>query len=168
MAQKDEFDGSNLPGEYGLDETLPANSTSKQDDKDRSKVKFIHELYDPTKDLGFVAFIEAKTYQNLPPLPTEQSTCLKPMCECCCKNEGKHVVSSVFGALGFSICDECLKNNAEPLDNFFMAFDIFETIDFKKEVLDMKVFKDGAYIGFDDIVNAWKKHMKNDIVGEMT
>jgi hypothetical protein len=160
MAEKDEFDGSNLPGDYGLSATTPANSTSKQDkDKNEPKPLWNNETY-KSDPLGLVALVGVKTYQNLPPLPTEQPINLKPMCECCLKNEGYRVVSSVFGALGFMICVECLKNNAEPLDNFFDSFDIFESIDFKKEVLDMKAFKDGAYIGFNDIVKAWKKRNK--------
>ena len=149
MAKNDEFDSSNLPGDYCL-----ANSTSEQDREKQPKPKFLHET------IGHLPFTEAETYQNIPPLPQKDVKSLKSLCECCLKNEGANVISSSFGALGFSICMECLNNNAEPIRNFFLYFYIAESIEVREEIRQMKAFKDGRYISFDEIVKAWKQYNK--------
>ena len=81
----------------------------------------------------------------------------KRICECCGKNEAFGVYASAFGPLSVASCKECLANNAESLGNFFMCFDLIGGTNVVDGIKQMKAYKDGEYIDFDEITELYEK-----------
>jgi hypothetical protein len=84
-------------------------------------------------------------------------------CECCDKNVAVAVCSSTMTAMSFAICKECLRENAEPLSIFHATFWCIGGTEVVDHIRWMKSYKDGKYIGFDEIARLWKEEHPGEI-----